>query len=51
MRTQVRKAEERLATKEQDWEAREQKKVAVFNATSKELKEKIESVLTCKGWI
>lgn len=44
MRTQVRKAEERLATKEQDWDTREQKKVAVHNATVKELREKIDQV-------
>eukprot|EP01127_Copromyxa_protea_P015061 TRINITY_DN4282_c0_g1_i1.p1 TRINITY_DN4282_c0_g1~~TRINITY_DN4282_c0_g1_i1.p1 ORF type:complete len:854 (-),score=258.33 TRINITY_DN4282_c0_g1_i1:37-2598(-) len=42
MRSQVRKAEERLETKEQDWDNREHKKVAVYNATAKELKEKIE---------
>lgn len=57
MRTQVRKAEERSQTKEGDWDNREQKKVAVYNATVKELREKIEhvcaggqsSLLTCVG--
>lgn len=44
MKTQVRKAEERSETKEHDWDNRETKKAAVYTATVKELKEKIEQV-------